>query len=474
MSFSEKILSKSDSYNFYKDEYERLLQKDKENQELIKSNNREINGKKKFIEKKKNEIKVKNDELKALNKEIRLLEKDIRSKEEIISNLEYERDEYRQLCCSLNAKLQRSAIKTSKGKDITEINIAYVLNSFPEHSQTFVLSELKWLVENKFNVVVFYKKEPYKKIDLDFEIKSEQFTSKKQLVRLLLDYDIEFMHSHFVYPICTKFTYPFAEFLNIPFTAFAHAFDIFTKEYQDTNNIAEISNSELCLGIFTLSDFHKNFLVNQGVNEDKIIITKQATDYEISQISKKEDRIKNIVAISRFVEKKGLDVLIDAAKLLEDEDLTFEIYGFGELEEELENQISDLDCKNISLKGELMPDEVKTKLNESDLIIVPCKVAEDGDMDGIPTIIFESMAIGLPFVTTSVSAIPEIVRDGENGFIVEPENPQLLADKIKEVVGLSSDELYEIECRAQEDVKNITSVEKTMQTYVDVLKNNFD
>ena len=358
-------------------------------------------------------------------------------------------------------------------KDIKDVNIAYVLNSFPEHSQTFVLSELKWLCENNFNVVVFYKKEPYKSIDLDFEIKKEQFTSKRELTKLLLDYDIEFIHSHFVYPICTKLVFPIAEFLNIPFSTFAHAFDIFTKEYQETNNIVEISQSELCIGIYTLSEFHKDFLIKQGVNEDKIIITKQATDYEICEFSKKDNKINKVISISRFVEKKGLDVLIDAAKLLEDEDLEFEIYGFGPLEEELTKQIEDLECKNISIKGELSPQEVSSKLKEEDLIVVPCKVAEDGDMDGIPTVIFESMAVGLLVLTTSVSAIPEIIKDNVNGFIVEPENPEILAEKIKEIVSISPEKLYEIRCKAQEDVGNLSSVEKTMNTYIDVFNKSF-
>lgn len=132
-----------------------------------------------------------------------------------------------------------------------------------------------------------------------------------------------------------------------------------------------------------------------------------------------------------------------------------------------------MNLKNISIKGELNPEDVKVKLKESDLIVVPCKVAENGDMDGIPTIIFESMAVGLPVLTTSVSAIPEIIEDGENGFIIEPENPELLAEKIREIVSLDSQRLYEIRCRAQRDVESFSSVEQTMQTYIGVLENHF-
>ena len=97
MSFSEKILSKSDMYNFYKDEYERLLEKDKQNQEIIKSQKTEINGKKKFIEKKKNEIAQKNEEINALKN-------DVAARDNNISLLDSEIEEYKELCNSLIKK----------------------------------------------------------------------------------------------------------------------------------------------------------------------------------------------------------------------------------------------------------------------------------------------------------------------------------------------------------------------------------
>ena len=90
-------------------------------------------------------------------------------------------------------------------------------------------------------------------------------------------------------------------------------------------------------------------------------------------------------------------------------------------------------------------------------------------MDGIPTIIFESMAYGLPVLTTNVSAIPEVIIDNENGFLIESDNTQALANKIKEISSLSGEELFNIRKKAQEDVKDISSVEKTMSVFLDTL-----
>ena len=352
-----------------------------------------------------------------------------------------------------------------KSKNQKDMHIAYVLYSFPIHSETFVLNEVKYLKENGYNIVVFIRNESHKPVELDFNVEIVKFDNASELSELLVKYNIELVHTHFVYPICTTLTYPVASKLKIPFTVFTHAYDIFTKENDERNKIKEISESQYCKGIFTLSEFHKNYLMERGVAEDKIIITKQATGYELSKIKTKEKPIKRIVSVSRFVEKKGLDVLINAAKILENEDFVFEIYGFGRLENDLKNQIQELNCKNISIKGELQPNEVRNVLIDSDLLVSPCKVARNGDMDGFPTVIFESMAVGLPILTTSVSAIPEIIQDHVNGFITEPNNPEKFADKILEVSKVPYEKMLTIRKQAQKDVKNISSVEKTMKTY---------
>ena len=353
---------------------------------------------------------------------------------------------------------------------LKNVNIAYILIGFPVHSETFIVNEVQWLVENNYNVIVFMRNEPYKTRPINFDVTTIKFNNIDDLEKLLINYEIDLMHTHFIFPICTNFTFPIAEKLKIPFTTFAHAFDIFIHENTKRNNIDKISQSKYCMGIFTLSNFHRNFLIEQGANKHKIIITKQATSYIPASLKIKHNKIKKIISISRFVEKKGLDDLIDAAKLLENEDFEFSIYGFGELENELQKKINDLNCSNISIKGELKPDDVIPKLKESDLLISPCKIAKNGDMDGFPTVIFEAMAAGIPVLTTDVSSIPEIITDGKNGFLTKSNNPKLLSEKIKEVSHLTPERLYGIRKQAQEDVINISSVEKTMNKYIDVIR----
>lgn len=417
MSIKDKFLEKSDRYQFFQKEYHRLK---RENKRL--------------------------DERNKLASQV---------------------NDYEELVCLLENIYKENKVKTLK--DFKDINIAYVLRGFPILSETFVVSEIKWLIDKGFNVYVFTHKDPFKPVDLDFYIEEHRFESVTQLETLLIKYDIDLMHTHFVYPTGTLFTCPAAEKLDIPFTLFAHAYDIFRYTEDRLNHVDKISKSPNCLGIFTLSEYHKNHLMQRGVDEDKIIITKQASNYEILPIEEKTNEFKKIITLSRFVEKKGIDVLIRAAKLLEDEDFEFSLYGFGGLEEEYRQLISDLGCDNVKIEGEVHPSDVKNILLNSDLLVAPCRIDSTCDRDGFPTVIFEAMGAGLPTLSTTVSAIPEIIKDGYNGFLTEPNQPELLAEKIKEISKLSSAELYKIRKQAQEDVKNISSVDKTMEKYIETV-----
>ena len=91
-------------------------------------------------------------------------------------------------------------------------------------------------------------------------------------------------------------------------------------------------------------------------------------------------------------------------------------------------------------------------------------------MDGFPTIIFEAMASGTLVIATDVSAIPEILKDNFNGFVISSNNSKKLAFKIKEVSKMPVDKLTDIRKEAQKSVVNISSTDKTMKTFIKTIK----
>lgn len=75
------------------------------------------------------------------------------------------------------------------------------------------------------------------------------------------------------------------------------------------------------------------------------------------------------------------------------------------------------------------------------MVVAPCTISEDGDRDGLPTILVEAMALGTPVISTRVAGIPELVIDGQTGLCVDPDDAIGLADAI--VMLLSGQDMRE-------------------------------
>jgi glycosyltransferase involved in cell wall biosynthesis len=144
-----------------------------------------------------------------------------------------------------------------------------------------------------------------------------------------------------------------------------------------------------------------------------------------------------ILSVGRLREKKGLDTLIDACALLRDQGQNFvcQIVGYGEEQARLQARIDGLELQNqITLLGKLAREQVIACYAQAAVYVQPSRIAADGDRDGIPNVLLEAMAMALPVVATRVSGIPELVRDGHNGLLVEPDAPAELAGAISSLL----------------------------------------
>jgi len=141
-----------------------------------------------------------------------------------------------------------------------------------------------------------------------------------------------------------------------------------------------------------------------------------------------------VVSIGRLVEKKGFGILVDACAILHHEhraDFRCEIIGGGELEKSLRERVREHGLERIVLlSGSLATEAVAERLRASSIVALPCIVAADGNVDALPTALLEGMACGVPLVSTRLSGIPEIVIDGDNGLLVEPDHARGMADAL--------------------------------------------
>jgi glycosyltransferase involved in cell wall biosynthesis len=145
-----------------------------------------------------------------------------------------------------------------------------------------------------------------------------------------------------------------------------------------------------------------------------------------------------VLAVGRLVEKKGFDHLIAACGLLRDRGRRFQcriVAGSRDLWEPLSAQIRELGLGGtVVLEGPLDQEDVLAWYRRATVLAQPCVIAQDGDRDGIPNVLVEAAAAGLPIVTTPVSGIPELVRDGETGLVVPQRDPSALAAAIERLI----------------------------------------
>ncbi len=144
-----------------------------------------------------------------------------------------------------------------------------------------------------------------------------------------------------------------------------------------------------------------------------------------------------LLAVGRAVEKKGFDDLLEALGRLPP-GLNWQLahIGSGELIGRLKEQAESLGLsEKIDWRGSKAQDSVVAAMREADLFVLPSKQAAGGDRDGLPNVLMEAATQKLPAIATDFAGVPEFVTNGETGLLVEPGDPQALANAIKELIG---------------------------------------
>jgi colanic acid/amylovoran biosynthesis glycosyltransferase len=136
-----------------------------------------------------------------------------------------------------------------------------------------------------------------------------------------------------------------------------------------------------------------------------------------------------ILAIGTLEGRKGFDILIEACALLKQRGFIFtcRIIGEGRERGRLEKLVRHLGLEEIvHLPGAMAFQQLQQEFTKATILVMPSKPALD-DHDGLPTVLFESMALGTPVVSTRLAGIPDLVKDGETGLLAEPGDPESLS-----------------------------------------------
>jgi glycosyltransferase involved in cell wall biosynthesis len=182
-------------------------------------------------------------------------------------------------------------------------------------------------------------------------------------------------------------------------------------------------------------------------------------------------RPPQIVAVGRLVPKKGFDLLLDACTLLRQKGVNFQcsIVGSGDEEAALRERINRLGLmETVELHGARPQTDVKRIVQESAVLAAPCVIGEDGNRDGMPTVLLEAMALGTPCVATDVTGIPELVKHEQTGLLVPQNDSAKLATALQQVL-----ESRELAVRLAENARRLIEEQFDVQCNAQQLRDLF-
>jgi glycosyltransferase involved in cell wall biosynthesis len=208
-----------------------------------------------------------------------------------------------------------------------------------------------------------------------------------------------------------------ARFAGVPYSFTARAKDIFHETVDQEDFRRKLRDAA---GVVTVSDYHLAYLrKTYGPLASHVQRIYNGLDLKEFPYQAPGDRPPAIVAIGRLVAKKGFDDLIDACALLATRGRAFtcRILGHGKLRAALQARIEERRLQGcVELVGLRPQNETIKEIRRAAALAAPCIIAEDGDRDGLPNVIQEALALGTPVVSTDVTGIAEVVRDGETGL----------------------------------------------------------
>jgi colanic acid/amylovoran biosynthesis glycosyltransferase len=366
-------------------------------------------------------------------------------------------------------------------------SIGYISQSFPSLTTTFISREVSALRDIEFNIVTFAIWKPNVN---SLSEESKGFVKSTHYVFPISW--IKFFTAHFyflfVHPVKYIGTLAFVltrrgESITNRYRTFFHfcealylAPDAKRAGIRHIHAHFTINAASIALIIsrmleisFSFTD-HNNFFTDQIILKEKIkeakfiiSISEHSRDF-LLQLLPEEKQLKDkfhivhcgvalddfsppthratnerplIFSISQFAERKGYPVLVEACHILDKRGYDFQciIAGDGPQRPLLEELIAEHQLQGkVRLIGIVFQEQLGDYLNRADMFILPCIIARNGDRDGVPVALMEAMAMEIPTISTYVSGIPELIKDGQSGLLVREKDATALADAIERLL----------------------------------------
>jgi glycosyltransferase involved in cell wall biosynthesis len=235
------------------------------------------------------------------------------------------------------------------------------------------------------------------------------------------------VHCHFA-TAAAEVAVPAGRMAGVPVTVTAHAKDVYHRDNERVlgRRLAGAS------AVVTVSEFNRAHLARVLPRTRVVHVPNGVALGPLNERTVGE-RSAPVLCVARLVAKKGIDTLLRGIALLAPDDpaLRLRVIGTGPLEDELKALADELGIASlVRWDGPQPAAVVEAAYAEAGVVALPCRIDGDGDRDGLPTVLVESLARGVPVVSTDVVGIPELVVHGETGLLVAPDDPDALASAL--------------------------------------------
>jgi colanic acid/amylovoran biosynthesis glycosyltransferase len=371
------------------------------------------------------------------------------------------------------------------------MNILHITNNLNNNTETFIRSFIYSLnKEQNVSLIIYHKaKKEYnsilqnnvyefsqnrfqkilKKLKNKFKFKDSQTTclrsfaiNKKHIEHadlFFIDYTINLIE---IFQNIKKF--------DKPVYVFIHGYDV-SKAFRNRNFISLFEDLVNLSNLYFVSPcqfFLNKLKLSFFISDKQLMLLPYGLDYNLVnsyKINGLPNNIRfNMLFVGRFVNKKNPLALIEMLHLLVNmmglQNIRLTMIGGGELEPVIKNKIFEYKLhEKVVLLGILTQEEVFKQLAVSDIYIQHSVTDFEGDQEGLPNAILEALAMNVPVVSTIHSGIPEVVKDGYNGFLVQENDFQNMAKIVYDLI-TKPDRLIEIRKNIMDDTHTLYSNEQ--------------
>ena len=262
------------------------------------------------------------------------------------------------------------------------------------------------------------------------------FPKVAHAAQLMMASDVGHVHCHFAnHPALAGFMIHRLTGISYSFTA--HGSDLHMDRHMLCEKVGEAAF------VVPISEYNRELILGEcgGRWSGKLHVIHCGVDTEVFRPQDGEpegDHPMRIVCIGTLHEVKGQRYLIDACRLLAQENVEFEcrLIGDGEDRASLGRQIRDAQLGgSVFLEGNLTREEIAVRLRSADVLVAPSVPTRSGKREGIPVVLMEAMSAGLPVIASRISGIPELVDDGRSGLLAPPRDARALAAALRRLNG---------------------------------------